>query len=543
MEKEKLTPRKITKLLDSDSDDDEGPTDLSAESEVFDSDKDPDLRPINEDRRIYQSSRLFELKYQRQLEPDQIAGSSTGAVEYESDEYSEPTTKKQIENQEDVKPSSRLHKWTPTTPEEMRKFVALVGYMGLVKYLSLQDYWSKSPLYDNTLVRNAMSRNRFEILLRMWHFADYYEKGNNRLHKIENLMNMCIERFKEAYTPGNKICVDESMIAWKGRLVFRQYNPRKRHRYGIKLYKLCASKENTWTFSVYIGQDRSENDWSTSENVICKLLGGLLDNGTTPAPGGLMGEGRTLITDNWYTSVPLVVGLLEHKAHLIGTVRIDRKYLPPEVSTKLKKTHGDSVIRETAEGIVFLKWKDKRDVPLLSTVHTNEYVEVTSKRGKVTQKPKDVMLYNEEKFSIDMSDQMATYGTALRRGTKWYRKLAVEIVWGMVVVNAHFLYVENSGTKMPIKKFRESIILSLLKYEVETPRRSVGRPTHRLIDCLRGDPPKKTRGRCRSCYEAKGRSGVQGPDGKISKAKQVFTICDTCEGRPFMCRTCFNNHV
>ncbi|KAG8262934.1 hypothetical protein J6590_043923 [Homalodisca vitripennis] len=94
MEKGKLTPRKITKLLYSDSDDTEGPTYLSAESEVFDSDKDPDFRPSDEDRRIYQSSRLFELKYQRHLEPDQIAGSSSGAVEYKSDEYSEPTNKK-----------------------------------------------------------------------------------------------------------------------------------------------------------------------------------------------------------------------------------------------------------------------------------------------------------------------------------------------------------------------------------------------------------------------------------------------------------------
>ncbi|KAG8283833.1 hypothetical protein J6590_007842 [Homalodisca vitripennis] len=91
--------------------------------------------------------------------------------------------------------------------------------------------------------------------------------------------------------------------------------------------------------------------------------------------------------------------------------------------------------------------------------------------------------------------------------------------------------------EIQVPKCRESIILSLLKYEAETPRRSVGLPTQRLIDCLRGDPPKKNEG------EAKGRSGVQGPGGKISKAKQFFTICDTCEGRPFMCRTCFNNHV
>lgn len=151
-----------------------------------------------------------------------------------------------------------------------------------------------------------------------------------------------------------------------------------------------------------------------------------------------------------------------------------------------------------------MKWKDKRDVSLLSTVHSYETVEVTSKTGRVVNKPKDVMLYNEGKLSIDMSDQMATYGTALRRGTKWYRKLAVEIIWGIVVVNAHFLYVLNPGNKIPIKTFRESIVLSLLGQEPQSQlvRISLSKKLHLLIDCEKGDPPR-IRGRCKACYKDK----------------------------------------
>lgn len=63
-----------------------------------------------------------------------------------------------------------------------------------------------------------------------------------------------------------------------------------------------------------------------------------------------MGEGRTLTTDNWYTSVTLTLGLLDHKTRLIGTT-LDRKYLPPEASSKLNK--GEIVTRETEEGVVF----------------------------------------------------------------------------------------------------------------------------------------------------------------------------------------------
>lgn len=443
-----------------------------------------------------------------------------------------------VSSQEDVAPHSRLHGWTPTDAIEMKQFLGLIGWMGLVKLPNLRDYWSKNKLYDLQIPRNTMSRNRFELLLKMWHFADNTFAGTNRLHKIEHMMSLFIEKFKEAYTPGETVSIDESQIPWRGRLVFRQYNPRKRHRYGIKLYKLCAGKGYTWNFSVYIGKDAS-TERSASENVVYKILGGILNGGKDIFPGALLGEGRILVVDNWYTSVPLALGLLEHSTHFIGTLRSDRNYLPPAVALNLKK--GEIMTRETEEGLTCIKWKDKRDVYLLSTVHTNEVVEVTTNHNKVVQKPKDVVLYNAGKFSIDMSDQMATYNKALRRCTKWYRKLMIEVIWGMTVVNSHFLYNSSGKEKMPIKQFREAIVLSLLQERTEqntTPRRSRG--AHYLIEVMTGDPPQKKRGRCKVCYDDLGRQGTRGQDGKVRRAKQVYTVCDSCEGQPHMCRPCFN---
>lgn len=40
-------------------------------------------------------------------------------------------------------------------------------------------------------------------------------------------------------TPGECITVDESIVAFRGRIVFTQYIPGNRHKYGIKLFKLC----------------------------------------------------------------------------------------------------------------------------------------------------------------------------------------------------------------------------------------------------------------------------------------------------------------
>lgn len=41
------------------------------------------------------------------------------------------------------------------------------------------------------------------------------------------------------YCPGKELSLDESMVLWRGRLLFRQYIKNKRHKYGIKLYVLA----------------------------------------------------------------------------------------------------------------------------------------------------------------------------------------------------------------------------------------------------------------------------------------------------------------
>jgi hypothetical protein len=47
------------------------------------------------------------------------------------------------------------------------------------------------------------------------------------------------QKFKQWVIPTKDMCIDESMIAFQGRLIFKQYIQTKRHRYGIKVFKLC----------------------------------------------------------------------------------------------------------------------------------------------------------------------------------------------------------------------------------------------------------------------------------------------------------------
>lgn len=74
---------------------------------------------------------------------------------------------------------------------------------------------------------------------------------------------------------------------------------------------------------------------------------------------------------------------------------------------------------------------------MLSTKHTDTTITVNRCSGS-TEKPVAIVEYNRAKSSIDLSDQMASYNTALRKTIKWYRKIAIEILFGTSIVNVHF---------------------------------------------------------------------------------------------------------
>lgn len=135
------------------------------------------------------------------------------------------------------------------------------------------------------------------------------------------------------------------------------------------------------------------------------------------------------------------------------------------------------------------------------------------------------------------------YGSAIRRCTKWYRKLAFEIIWGTSLLNAHFLYNEYSNKKkMSITEFREEVILPLLERNSSEPdanlHRSRSKPANKHYFIQKVVNEKKIRGRCAECYKIYGRTGKEIGERKKT-APQVYTICSVCEKK--LCRNCFNN--
>jgi len=144
--------------------------------------------------------------------------------------------------------SRRINKWVPTNKNEIeRLFGAFIIWMGLVKYPAIYLYWSRDPQYYHPFPHKVMSRNRFKILLRMLHFCNNETADvTNRLYKIQPIIDELKRNFKKYYHPTEVICIDESMIPFRGRIIFRQYLKQKKHKYGIKTL-IIAFQTQLWS--------------------------------------------------------------------------------------------------------------------------------------------------------------------------------------------------------------------------------------------------------------------------------------------------------
>jgi hypothetical protein len=137
------------------------------------------------------------------------------------------------------------------------------------------------------------------------------------------------------------VCIDESVVPFIGRLVFRQYIKNKSHRYGIKIFKLCAKDYYILQYNVYAGKE-DVRQTNISYNTVLKLMEPYLNFGCT------------LYVDNWYTSVKLAEKLNREKTHLVGTLRANLKNNPENViKKKLKK--GEVIASQSNSNVVVLK--------------------------------------------------------------------------------------------------------------------------------------------------------------------------------------------
>ena len=192
--------------------------------------------------------------------------------------------------------------------------------MGVIDLPRLRDYWSNDPMYKTYLWSKYMSQNRFYLLL-IWHFE--INGTNKRLNKLAFLMNHLNNTMKHIYCPTENLSLNESMVLWRGRLIFRQCIKGKKRKCGVKFYELCESDGLVLLSFINSSLPYPDTpDLGQTGAIVLKLMEDFL------------GKGYSVFADNFYNSVKLAKHLSKQKTYICGTLRRDRKGNPKAIVKK-----------------------------------------------------------------------------------------------------------------------------------------------------------------------------------------------------------------
>jgi len=130
---------------------------------------------------------------------------------------------------------------------------------------------------------------------------------------------------------------------------------------------------------------------------------------------------------------------------------------------KEKKLKKGELVAQYSGTVSVLKWKDKKEVTMISTFHGEETRMEVTKCRQEKQKPVSVLDYNENISEIDLKEQLLEpYLLERKKISKWYINLFRRLLC-ITVINCLVICGANSGqTKIDCFKFRVELIQALL---------------------------------------------------------------------------------
>ena len=123
-----------------------------------------------------------------------------------------------------------------------------------------------------------MERDRYLHIPHFLHSADNSRRSDegeeyDQLRKLRTVFDKLNDAYAKFYNPSEHLAVDEVIVKFKDRVIFRQYIPKKRKHLGIKIYKLCDESGYMYDMRVYLGRDsHSATDDMTATHVTVRHL-------------------------------------------------------------------------------------------------------------------------------------------------------------------------------------------------------------------------------------------------------------------------------
>ncbi|MGL5708395.1 MAG: transposase, partial [Aeromonas sp.] len=351
------------------------------------------------------------------------------------------------QNKSKYKEPKKSSKWRNVTVIELKKIFGLTILMGYLRKNKLKDYWSTDPFIATPIFSKIMKRDRFLQILTFLHFNNNEDIGENadRLVKVQFLINYFSIKFANVYKPEQNLSLDEAMIPWKGRLLFKTYNPSKIVKFGILCRMVCESTTAyISSFKIYSGISAKLED---TIDFLLRPFRGLWHH---------------IYMDNFYNSVNLALKLLKDKFRICGTIRMHRG-LPNNLKNVIL---APSETKYQRKGEVLLQiWKQKQSKPnvrMVSTIHNSNFKNTTKKdrtTGEFIKKPSCVIDYNRYMKGVDLADQYMAFYSIWRKTRKWTKRIAFYLS-NYALFNSFVVYNKLNATK---KIKYEKFLLNIAK--------------------------------------------------------------------------------
>ncbi|XP_032402522.1 uncharacterized protein LOC116708688 [Xiphophorus hellerii] len=322
--------------------------------------------------------------------------------------------------------------WFMDLPELMA-FISVVILRGVNKVPSLCDSWSAN--LGNPRIIATMARSRFQNIMRHLRFDDMLTRSEraetDKFAAISDVWGSFVTNCIASYNPGRHITIDAQLYPSKARCCFLQYIATKPDKFGIKFWVACDLKSQYICNAFpYLGKDPNRPSGERlSETVVMRLMEPFMD------------KGRTVTTDNFFTSLSLAQRLLSRKTTILGTVNERSREIPQSARQMDRTEFTTQVFSTTGATLTVYAPKRKKAVYVLSSMHSVVETEDTTKR-----KPNTVTDYNKTKCGVDVMDQMVRE-YSVRAGTRRWPVAVFYNMIDMAALNAHVLYQACIGVQ------------------------------------------------------------------------------------------------
>lgn len=304
-------------------------------------------------------------------------------------------------------PNSTPKSWKNITPEEFDGYLGILVTTGVrhSKKENLRDLW-KSDAYP--LYRATMSINRFYAIQRFIRFDNVNTRPErlktSKAAAISELWLLLMQNLRSNYTPSECLTVDEQLFPFRGRTRFTQYMPAKPAKYGIKIWWVCdAANSYPLSGQIYTGKTSQGREQNQGERVV-KDLCVFYKN-----------SGRNIVMDNFFTTLPLARFLMSWKLSVVGTLKKNKPYIPPEMLPNRNREEFSSVFGFSNDNVTIVSYvpKQGKAVILLSTMHNT--IDITGPK----KKPEVIHYYNSGKGGVDCMDKMLSHYSVKRKTNRW----------------------------------------------------------------------------------------------------------------------------